>query len=405
MIENNNYFKKKSIMDKYTSFIRKNLLNICIPFITLFFNNVQVNATELEEYNQKYNTVAHYVLNLESKLGTIDSDYKVLDDIINISINRINTKEEYSKLDALNILKTIDSILDEKGFKNKSTLLLNEGLKKKELDCKNYSLIYLAIGEVLELPIYGVFVPEHMFIRWDKNGIHDPLNNNLLNEGDFNWETLDAKVITNNYYINHLDISLDTINNKVFLDNLKREQIISLAYTNIADYYRSEGFIDKANEYYDKSLEFDTNNYRAIFNKGDNLIHLKKYDEAINCFNQSLKLELDNPLIYYNRGLAYQLKGDIDSAIKDYNSAIDLFSFRKHDKKDLSKFYFHRGIIQVKNQDIKDAINDFSLAIKYNPNNINAYLYRGELYKIIGDDKKSQKDINKFKKINNNKLF
>lgn len=48
------------------------------------------------------------------------------------------------------------------------------------------------------------------------------------------------------------------------------------------------------------------------------------FDEAIAEFNEVLKVNPGEALAYYNRGLAYQNKGQYDRAISDYNKAIEI---------------------------------------------------------------------------------
>ncbi len=50
----------------------------------------------------------------------------------------------------------------------------------------------------------------------------------------------------------------------------------------------------------------------------------KDYDKVITCFTQAIGLDPKNDEIYYNRGLAYERKGDFGRAIADFTETIRL---------------------------------------------------------------------------------
>ena len=50
-----------------------------------------------------------------------------------------------------------------------NSLFLHNVLDKKRGYCLSLSILYLSIGERLGLDLYGVVVPGHFFVRYDKN--------------------------------------------------------------------------------------------------------------------------------------------------------------------------------------------------------------------------------------------
>ena len=50
---------------------------------------------------------------------------------------------------------------------NLEYISLNKVLDSKIGNCVGLSILYLCIAEGLHLPIYGVSVPEHIFVRYD----------------------------------------------------------------------------------------------------------------------------------------------------------------------------------------------------------------------------------------------
>ena len=86
-------------------------------------------------------------------------------------------KPESSPQETVNILRQV--IHKEKGYRytdqvdefgiplNESELFLHGMLKTKNGYCMNLSLLYLIIGDRLNLPIYGVGLPNHFFVRYE----------------------------------------------------------------------------------------------------------------------------------------------------------------------------------------------------------------------------------------------
>ena len=74
------------------------------------------------------------------------------------------------------VIKTMNMVLfNELQFKyvqtgNLEYISLSKVLDSKVGNCVGLSILYLCIAEGLHLPIYGVSVPEHIFVRYDEIG-------------------------------------------------------------------------------------------------------------------------------------------------------------------------------------------------------------------------------------------
>ena len=91
---------------------------------------------------------------------------------------------------------------------------------------------------------------------------------------------------------------------------------------------------------------------------------------------------------YYNRGLAYWRKGEIDHAIADYDAAIAL---ARH----LAPAYYNRGNAYYSKGKPDHAITDFHKAIAFDPNFTPAYNTRGLAYEKMGDKEQAIADYRK----------
>jgi tetratricopeptide (TPR) repeat protein len=73
------------------------------------------------------------------------------------------------------------------------------------------------------------------------------------------------------------------------------------------------------------------------YNKGIGYLIKEQYDQALQCFSNSIQIDPKFAEAYIKRGDTWYLKGDNDMAINDYNAAITL-------KPDYSESYLGRGL-------------------------------------------------------------
>jgi len=128
-----------------------------------------------------------------------------------------------------------------------------------------------------------------------------------------------------------------------------------------------------------------------------------------------------NALAYYNRGMAWQAKGDVDRALDDFNQAIainpryrDAYLIRGrawHSKGGFNRAiadynqamaldprsalaYNNRGIARKDLQDLAGAITDFDQALRLDPRLVQAYINRGAARCAVGDLAGATADLN-----------
>ena len=132
-------------------------------------------------------------------------DNKLFQDLIQIDEESLNiaemslqiAKEEYSEIKIEDYIECVDwyarmikarivdgdepksiiniineFLFDELGFAyvqtgNLEDLYLNKVIDQRKGNCIGLSILYLSIAERLDLPLFGVNVPEHIFVRYD----------------------------------------------------------------------------------------------------------------------------------------------------------------------------------------------------------------------------------------------
>jgi tetratricopeptide (TPR) repeat protein len=278
---------------------RRNFLKTIMGTAVLAVAGPMLNgcAASLETIvkREEHDTIAHDFLDIEGELGTIYHDYQVLDDIIYEAQKRIKVKSKYTEEEAIDVLETIGEIFKNKGFKSKENLLLNQGLKTKKIDCDNYSVIYLGIADVLNLPLKAVRAPGHVFIRW-----HFDKDNYI------NWETTNAKRKSDKEYKSHSKILNIAIKKGVFLRSLSEKEFCSIAYNNRGVTLRKLGKPEEAVKNYDKAIKLDSIYYAAYNNKGVSLDYLERYEEAIENYDKALELYPNYIQAYNNKRIALE---------------------------------------------------------------------------------------------------
>ena len=136
------------------------------------------------------------------------------------------------------------------------------------------------------------------------------------------------------------------------------------------------------------ALQSTKNNAFAHNNVAPSLAEEGKIEEAIDHYNEAIRLDPDYPDAYSNRGNAYATLGQHQQAIEDYNKAIRL-------KPDFAIAYYNRGIIEIKLGLYQKAIDDFNEAIRLKPDYTDAYNNRGGAYFKLGQYQRAVDDFSK----------
>ena len=246
---------------------------------------------------EKYSTTTHffYEMNKENKFNF--HDVNKLEKIIGSVEKQCEKKEKYSREEAIEILK-----ITGKEIKN---LGLEYELNK--FDCDDMSRIYLAVGEKFNLPLYGVSIPFHFFIRYDQDGKHNSLDSNdSVNKGDFNWEPTNIPQIkSDEYYLDFIkDLKSDSIKRPI--KSLTRQGLITHAY-----YLRAMNN-PQATGWFINEWVYSGTNYNIMIQDFE---ILTKLDSA---YQNGLAQN------YYKRGEMFLSAGYCDSAIKDFEKAKEL---------------------------------------------------------------------------------
>jgi tetratricopeptide (TPR) repeat protein len=289
-------------------------------------------------------------------------------------------------------------------------LFLDSVMKKKKGYCLSLSILYLAIGERLGMPVYGVVVPGHFFVRYD-DGVRQ-----------FNIETTsNGNIAPDDYYISTFkvpaqgydSIYMRNLTNRetlsCFLNNLSNVRQasgdldgaiadlemalrlapgLSTAYSNLGNLYAKKGWTDKAIEQYNRAIQFNLNESKAYHNRAGAYMTLGRRWDAIRDFDRAISL--DPNLVDAYRGLAdaYRQEKYYPEAIVRLHRARQLFPAN-------ADLITQMADVQRESGDTADAIATYQQALKAAPGDIRALFGLGMSYSQDGD---ADKAIEAYKK-------
>lgn len=281
--------------------------------------------------------------------------------------------------------------------RNPERSFLNLVLDQKRGNCLGLSLLYLSLGEYLNLPLYGVMVPKHFFVRYQKDG------------ASYNVETTSqGTILPDTFYQNHFRIPEG---NPLYLRTLSQTETLGALYNNLGFAYHTADLFDKAIQAYTEAIRRLPHLSEAYSNRALTYATLgaydqaladanraftlnplspnaplsqsfiafsqNHYDDAIAFANQTLALDSQSPEAYFLRGFSYLSKGLLENALADANQALKLLPH-------FAEAHFLRGMIQSL-QGLHDAaISDYHIALEQKPQLVIVHYYLGLTYETKG---------------------
>lgn len=133
-------------------------------------------------------------------------------------------------------------------------------------------------------------------------------------------------------------------------------------------------------EDYDAALACQPRYAPAYNNRASLKYLLRDYDGAIADYTSALVIDPTYATAYFNRGIAYKTRGDAHSsqlAVADFDAAARL--------QPRAEVFYHRGQARKVTGDLSGALKDYEEALKLNPNASNALTQRGAAKRLTGD--------------------
>lgn len=183
---------------------------------------------------------------------------------------------------------------------NPAELFLHGLLQTRRGYCMNLSLLYLILGERLNLPLYGVPLPNHFFVRYDSP------------EYRVNIEATEGgTAFPDSFYEQRFGVTIDS---KYFLSNLGKKKTLGAYFSNVGLVMYRAAKPQAAVFYLEQSAGINPQSIDALNNLGNIYSELKQHDPSIHAYERALKADPGNFSTLYNLGVAYSESGALDKA-------------------------------------------------------------------------------------------
>jgi tetratricopeptide (TPR) repeat protein len=185
-----------------------------------------------------------------------------------------------------------------------ATLFPDSVLREKRGSCLALAGLYLAVADRLELPVYGVVVPGHFFVRYDDGGSR--VNVELLRRGIPR---------TDDFYAERFRVPEGS---GVYLRSLDARETLAVFLFNLANAYRDAGRTDEAMRLYERVVDVLPGLAEAHGNLGVLDFQAGDVERAIARFEKALSANPGLAGVHLDLGAAHQSRGRMEEAEAAY---------------------------------------------------------------------------------------
>jgi len=284
--------------------------------------------------------------------------------------NRLERRKIEANFRAIPVIN--EYLFDELGFKSVSetadpgSLFLHTVMDKKCGYCLSLSILYLSVGERLGLPLYGVVVPGHFFVRYDDG------------RARFNIETTSkGGTAPDEHYIAKFKVPPGG-NNNIYMKNLNKIQTLGCFFNNLGNSYSDVGDTDSALLAFERAVAINPTLSESRANLGN--IYLKKDQvaKAVNEYLAALDINPKDAKTHNNLGNAYNQRGSLGYAVAEYLRSIEL-------DPNFVDAYKNLAIVYSKQKRYGSAIQQLNRALDLAPQDAGSYSQLGEVYSQMSD--------------------
>ena len=264
-------------------------------------------------------------------------------------------------------------LFDELGFKpvlhphDPNDLFLHSVMDRREGYCLSLSILYLAIGERLGLDLYGVVVPGHFFVRYERGRVR------------FNIETTSRGASPpDEHYIKTFHVPDDNRNsNSSYMKNLTKRQTIGCFFNNLGTVYLEAGDTNTALVALERAVTINPTLSESRSNLGNIYLQKGRTNDAVQQYRAALQLNPSDPKTHYNLGNAYLVLNELNAAASSFRQAIQF-------DPNFVDAYRSMAIVCARQEQYGAALSELNRALEVDGRNVPVYLQLGELYYRMG---------------------
>ncbi len=187
-------------------------------------------------------------------------------------------------------------------------------------NCMTFSLLYLILAQRAGLPLYGVVMPSHIFVRFD--------------DGSYrcNIETTDnGYIVSDESYVRAMDDDFDYLEScddefmerfgSYYLTNLTRKQVLACFLMNLAMVRINHGNVDDGLQLLLLANQCNPRDPDILNNLGNTLKRKNRHALALDAYRRQLSATPFKAQAYYNIGSAYKEMDDLPQAKRFFKEA------------------------------------------------------------------------------------
>jgi len=293
-----------------------------------------------------------------------------LDDMaleIRAQLEKKKLRPKYRAIPVIN-----EYLFDELGFKpvseasDPNDLFLHSVLDRKRGYCLSLSILYLSLGERLGLPLYGVVVPGHFFIKYDDGRVR------------FNIETTSkGGSAPDEHYIDKFKVPEED-SESIYMRKLSKVQTLGCFLNNLGNSYSDIGDAESALLALETAVEINPSLGESRANLGNLYLRNGQIVDAMYEYQTALQINPSDAKTHSNLGNAYSKRGWLNEAIAQYCHALKLDPNFTQAYKNLASAYcqlemFGQAIVQLKE------------ALILEPKDASLYSQLGDVYDQMGN--------------------
>jgi len=293
-----------------------------------------------------------------------------LDDMALEIRNRLREKGLKANHRAVEVIN--EYLFEELGFRSVSEandpndLFLHSVLDKRRGYCLSLSMLYLSLGERLGMPLYGVVVPGHFFVRYDDGKVR------------FNIETTGKGGFADDrHYIDEFGVPQQG-KAGIYIRNLAKKQTLGCFLNNLGNTYSELGDSNAAQEALERAVEINPGLAESHLNLGNVYLKCDRVDDAIYEYEQALRINPREAKTHSNLGNAYGRAGRLNEAVSAYIQAVKLDPNFVDAYKNLASAYCRLEMFEK-------AVVELRQAAVLAGENADIYNELGGIYSRLGD--------------------
>jgi len=310
-----------------------------------------------------------------------------LDDIALEIRDRLDSKKLAANYRAVPVIN--EYLFDELGFRSiaeasdPNSLFLHTVMDEKRGYCLSLSILYLSIGERLGLPLYGVVVPGHFFVRYDDGQVR------------FNIETTSkGGNAPDEHYTSKFKVPAGG-SNGIYMKNLNKIQTLGCFCNNLGNSYSDVGNMEAALQAFERAVEINPTLSESRANLGNVYLKKGRIADAIREYRTALQINPHDAKTYNNLGNAYTQQDLLNYAVSQYVRAIGL-------DPNFVDAYKNLAIVYGKQKRHGQAIAELKKALALTPNDAGCYSQLGDAYNQLDNQTQAIANYKKALQINQN---